>query len=123
MGWPMDPDGLETEIALLAERYGKPIVITENGIADRTDRKRQRFILEHLLAIRRAIEKGYDVRGYFHWSLIDNYEWSHGYTQKFGLFEMAQFSRGLLARPSAHLYRDLIAGDFVNPAAQAGTVP
>lgn len=86
LGWIIDPRGMEEEIVELARRYKKPMVIMENGIADAGDEKRQLYLLQHVQAIRRVREAGYDLRGYFHWSLMDNYEWTHGYSQKFGLF-------------------------------------
>ncbi|QDV91991.1 Bifunctional beta-D-glucosidase/beta-D-fucosidase [Phycisphaerae bacterium RAS2] len=88
LGWIIDPRGLEEEIVELARRYKKPMVIMENGIADAGDEKRQLYLLQHVQAVRRVREAGYDLRGYFHWSLMDNYEWTHGYQQKFGLFSV-----------------------------------
>jgi beta-glucosidase len=113
MGWWIDPDGLELEIAALARRYGKPLIITENGIADRTDIKRKGYLLRHLLAVRRARAAGHDVRGYFHWTLIDNFEWAHGYEPKFGLFEQTPDAKNLRPKESAELYRRLIRGNFI----------
>lgn len=106
MGWPIDPAGLEAEIATLAGRYGKPLVITENGIADNADTKRPTYLLEHVLAIRRAIADGHDVRGYFHWSLMDNYEWARGYEESFGLYAVNP-DRSLEPKDSAELFRTL----------------
>lgn len=64
----------------------KPIIITENGIADARDDRRERYIRESLYAVSKAIRDGYDVRGYYYWTLFDNFEWAEGYTQKFGLY-------------------------------------
>jgi beta-glucosidase len=110
MGWIIDPQGLEEEIALVSRRYRKPIVILENGIADATDQKRPNYLLRHLRAIRRMLDAGYDVRGYFHWSLSDNYEWRHGYKAKFGLFALETPAEHLAPKGSAILYRSLISG-------------
>ena len=78
----------------LHERYGLPIFITENGLSCTDsihldgkvhDPARIDFTHRYLLALRRAIDSGVDVRGYFHWSLLDNFEWSEGYNERFGL--------------------------------------
>jgi beta-glucosidase len=66
---------------------GKPVYVTENGIADAKDDRRELFIRKYLYALSRAISDGVDVRGYFYWSLIDNFEWAEGWAMKFGLFE------------------------------------
>ncbi len=66
----------------------KPIIITENGISDSKDSRRANYIKQSLYSISKAIKDGYDVRGYYYWSLMDNFEWAEGYTQKFGLYEV-----------------------------------
>ncbi len=113
MGWLIDPDGLRAEIDILAERYGKPLVIMENGIAAREDKKRQQYLMRHLLAVKQSLRAGRDVRGYFHWSLIDNYEWHEGYKCKFGLFELSKDGKDLVAKDSAELYHYLIKNEFI----------
>ena len=62
--------------------------MTENGLADAKDSQRARFIIDHLAWLHRAIEDGIDVRGYLHWSLLDNFEWAFGYGPRFGLVEV-----------------------------------
>jgi beta-glucosidase len=71
-----------------AAKLKKPIIITENGIADAKDDRRGKYIKQSLYAVSKAIKDGYDVRGYYYWSLMDNFEWAEGYTQKFGLYEV-----------------------------------
>ncbi len=71
-----------------AGKLKKPIIITENGIADSRDDRRGKYIKQSLYAVSKAIKDGYDVRGYYYWSLMDNFEWAEGYTQKFGLYEV-----------------------------------
>lgn len=71
-----------------AAKLKKPIIITENGIADAKDDRRGNYINSSLYAVSKAIKDGYDIRGYYYWSLIDNFEWAEGYTQKFGLYEV-----------------------------------
>jgi len=109
MGWRINPEGLTRQIKLVGDRYGKPMVITENGIATREDPKRIDYIEAHLAAIGKAIDQGYDVRGYFAWSLADNYEWHYGYEATFGLATMNPKNYDRVLKPSAYWYRDVIA--------------
>ncbi len=108
MGWRIDPKGLYEEIRRVAKRYGKPMMITENGIATPDDAKRVWYLQNHLAAIGRAIRDGYDVRGYFHWSLADNYEWHYGYKATFGLATMDPQTYVRVPKPSAATFADLI---------------
>lgn len=108
MGWRIDPEGLLQQIRLVADRYRKPVMITENGVATSHDAKRVRYLREHLAAVEQAIAEGFDVRGYFAWSLADNYEWHYGYKAKFGLCEMNPKTLRRELRPSARVYRDII---------------
>lgn len=112
LGWYIDPDGLKRVIVNLASRYGKPMVITENGIADKTDTKRPEFLFRHLLAIRNAIDAGYDVRGYFHWSLLNTYEWMMCYEPVYGLYAVEK-DKSLTPKTSAALYSYYIQNDFM----------
>ncbi|MCU0238022.1 MAG: glycoside hydrolase family 1 protein [Pyrinomonadaceae bacterium] len=66
----------------------KPIIITENGISDAKDDRRAKYIKQSLYAVSKAMKDGYDIRGYYYWTLLDNFEWAEGYTQKFGLYEV-----------------------------------
>jgi beta-glucosidase len=84
LGWWVNPEGLE-KILLHLRKYNLPIYITENGVADQMDRIRKDFIKNMLIAAQKAIRKGVLVKGYFYWSLIDNYEWNQGFWPKFGL--------------------------------------
>jgi beta-glucosidase len=95
-GWPVVPDGLRELLLLLRERYPTmpPVVITENGCSYAVgpdsdgvvdDQARIEFLDSHLRAVASAVEAGVDVRGYYCWSLLDNFEWTEGYTQRFGL--------------------------------------
>jgi len=110
MGWTINPDGLYKEIQRVAKRYGKPMMITENGIATKDDKKRIWYIQNHLAAIGRAIRDGYDVRGYFSWSLADNYEWHYGYEAKFGLSHMNPETYVREPKPSMGWFKDIIRG-------------
>jgi beta-glucosidase/6-phospho-beta-glucosidase/beta-galactosidase len=74
-------------VLTFAGTLGVPIYITENGLADAADAKRGKYLYDHLLTLQGAITDGVaDVRGYFHWSLTDNFEWASGYYPKFGAF-------------------------------------
>jgi beta-glucosidase len=108
MGWDIDPAGLYKQIRLVGKRYGKPMMVTENGIATQDEAQRKRYLEEHVAAVQQAREDGHDVRGYFVWSLLDNYEWHYGYDATFGLARMnpRTFAREL--KPAAFAYRDII---------------
>ena len=85
MGWYMEPEGLYPIILRAWSRFKKPIFVTENGLADAHDQHRRWWIEETIVAMERAISEGVDLRGYFHWSLLDNFEWQDGWWPKFGL--------------------------------------
>lgn len=108
MGWDIDPASLYRQIRLVSQRYGKPMMITENGIATLHDEKRIRYLREHMAAVQQARADGYDVRGYFIWSLLDNYEWHSGYEATFGLGTMDPETYARRLKPSAFFYRDTI---------------
>ncbi len=119
MGWPITPDGLRALLVELRETYPDlpPLYITENGCAyddplvDGTchDPRRISYLDAHLRALHAAIEAGVDVRGYFEWSLLDNFEWSHGYHKRFGLVHIDYDTQVRTPRDSAWWYRDVIA--------------
>ena len=69
-------------------KYNLPVYITENGLTDAKDEKRAKFIKDHLFWVHKAISEGTDVRGYFYWSLLDNFEWDKGFWPRFGLVEV-----------------------------------
>ncbi|MBN8709470.1 MAG: glycoside hydrolase family 1 protein [Verrucomicrobia bacterium] len=109
LGWVIQPHSLYKQINIVAKRYGKPIVITENGIATSRDIKRVRYLFNHMLEVKEAMADGADVRGYFVWTLVDNYEWHHGYKAPFGLSRMDPVTKRRLLRPSALFYKGLIS--------------
>jgi beta-glucosidase len=106
-GWEIYPEGIY-QILKYVKKFNKPIYITENGLADREDKHRKEFIKQHLHWTHKAIDEGADVRGYFHWSLLDNFEWDSGYDPKFGLFEVDRvtFER------KAKAQREVLCGDL-----------
>jgi len=107
MGWELHPEGHYEVLARLA-RYLKPMYITESGLADAADIHRGWYIEESLKSIAKATSEGVDCRGYFYWSLLDNFEWHEGYWPKFGLIEVDRRTMNRRIRPSAHYYARLI---------------
>ncbi|MDF1665283.1 MAG: family 1 glycosylhydrolase [Planctomycetota bacterium] len=107
-GWPQDAPGFEQALLRAHNDYHKPIYVTENGIADASDRRRSKYLTDHLEALSRASGAGVDIRGYFHWSLMDNFEWHEGLQPRFGLYEVDYDSQERRPRRSAELYKGLI---------------
>lgn len=116
IGWPVEPDSLEWGPRLMGERYGLPMYITENGLScnDKIyldgqvhDPDRIDFTARYLTALSRAIQQGADVRGYFHWSLIDNFEWYSGYNERFGLVYCDYATCNRIPKDSARWYGHL----------------
>ena len=105
-GYEFYPQALGNTIRYAAKRTGKPIYVTENGIATDDDTRRVAYIDAALAEMRKAQADGIDVRGYFHWSLLDNFEWTAGYAQKFGLIAVDRQTFARTPKPSAaHLGR------------------
>lgn len=104
-------EGLYRAIAEMADKVARPLgipmYITENGIATTDDAKRDRFIKKYLCALSRAVNDGYDVRGYFHWSFMDNYEWG-SYKPKYGLYHVDFATQERTLKPGSQFYRDTI---------------
>ena len=105
-GWEIHPEGLE-RVLRAAARVGKPLVVTENGVATADDRIRADFLREHALVLEHARRAGLDVRGYFYWSLLDNFEWLEGLKPRFGLYEVDYATFRRRRRPSADLFAAL----------------
>ncbi len=101
------PEGLYETLHWLWQRYRKPIIITENGLPDEDDDQRPSFIVRHLMQVHRAIQEGVDVRGYFHWTLVDNFEWADGWGLRFGLIALNPETQERTPRPSAYVYADI----------------
>lgn len=109
LGWEIYPKGFYRVLLEISKHIPKkPIIITENGIADRADKYRAEFIDSHLQVVERAIEKGILVEGYYHWSLMDNFEWIEGYEPRFGLYEIDYSNLARKARPSVETYKKWI---------------
>jgi beta-glucosidase len=114
------PEGLY-RLLLQTSRYGKPIYITENGVADAHDRHRPAFLVNHLKQVWKAIRDGVPVKGYYHWSLTDNFEWAEGWNLRFGLIEVDPLTQERRMRPSGQLYSAICTANAL--ATQAVTPP
>ncbi len=105
LGWYMEPEGIHPLLVRVWAHYKKPIYITENGVADSKDQYRKWWIEETIVAMERALSEGVDLRGYFHWSLLDNFEWKYGWWPKFGLVHVDRENKmKRTPRPSAIWY-------------------
>ncbi|MGI9027633.1 MAG: glycoside hydrolase family 1 protein [Candidatus Saccharimonadales bacterium] len=109
LGWYMEPARIYDVIMRLSKKYKKPIIITENGLADATDQHRQWWLEETITAMDKALADGADLRGYLHWSLVDNFEWAEGWWPKFGLVAVdREHGMKRTVRPSAHWFAERI---------------
>jgi beta-glucosidase len=108
LGWEIFPEGLDDLLRRMA-KFGRPLVITENGIADADDSRRPFFLREHIRRLDALVKGGLPLAGYFHWSLLDNFEWLEGFRPRFGLFEVDYKTFSRRRRSSADLYATLIA--------------
>lgn len=123
MDWPVTPEALYWGPRFLQERYKLPIVVTENGISISDwvhedgkvhDNQRIDFLTKYLKAYKRAISDGVDARGYFLWSIMDNFEWAYGYKQRFGLIFTDYETKKRTLKDSALWYRDVIKTNGAN---------
>jgi beta-glucosidase len=97
------PDGFYAALRW-ARRFGLPIYVTENGVEDAEDRLRPKYLCQHLQKLWHAVNFNWPVRGYFHWTLVDNFEWERGWTQRFGLWALDPHTQARSGRRSAGLY-------------------
>jgi len=123
LGWEIHPAGFE-EALLRAAALGIPLLVTENGFADHRDSFRPRALIEYLLHMGAAMERGAQVLGYLHWSLLDNFEWAEGFRPRFGLYavDFDRNDRPRTRRPSADLYGRIARANAITAemAAEAG---
>ncbi len=118
MGWEVAPEALTGVLAELRDVYGNPpVVITENGAAYEDasgtdgrveDLERSRYLTAHLRAVQEAIDAGCDVRGYFAWTLVDNFEWAEGFTKRFGVVHLERATQRRTPKRSFDVYRSVI---------------
>lgn len=107
MDWAVYPAGLYRALKIVRV-FGVPIYITENGIATQDDQLRKRFILQHIEAVHEAILDKIDVRGYYYWSLMDNFEWAEGFEKRFGLYYVDYQTQERTLKNGAQIYGDII---------------
>lgn len=88
-------------------QFDKPIIITENGVEDPHDKFRRRYLIQHLHQVWRAVNFNFPIKGYFYWSLVDNFEWERGWTQRFGLWGLDIETQARIKRPSVDLYAEI----------------
>lgn len=132
MGWPVDPSSLtDLLVRIGTDAPGLPILVTENGAAyaDHVDDdgrvrdgERSAYLLEHVRAVHAAIARGVDVRGYFAWSLLDNFEWSFGYDRRFGLVRVDYATQKRLPKESFWTYAALARAHAVPASGPVTTV-
>ncbi len=123
LGWPITPECIYWAVRFLQDRYKLPVLITENGMCNLDfvmmdgkvhDPQRIDYVQRHLLALKKAVDEGYDVLGYMYWSLMDNYEWAEGYSPRFGLVYVDYRTQRRALKDSALWYRDVIAANGEN---------
>ncbi len=108
LGWDMQPQNIEFVLERLWKTYKLPLIVTENGLADRDDENRKWWIGQTLLAMHRALQKGVKLEGYLHWSLLDNFEWASGFWPRFGLLAVDPKTKKRLPRSSAKWFAKLL---------------
>jgi beta-glucosidase len=110
----LSPEGFYQALQRAA-RLGKPIFVTENGCPDAADRVRPRLLATYLPQMHRALREGADIRGYFHWTLVDNFEWADGWGLRFGLIELDVPTGRRRVRPSGHFYGEIARANALTP--------
>ena len=100
------PDGFYESLRW-AHQFNLPILVTENGVEDEQDTLRPRYLAEHVYQLWRAVNFNWQIKGYFHWSLVDNFEWERGWTQRFGLWGLEPSTQERIHRPSVDLYAEI----------------
>ena len=108
MPYPIYPEAIYRSIKRVSA-IGKPIIITENGVADKSDTIRPKYIDRYLFAVSKAIDEGANIKGYYYWTLMDNFEWSEGYAMKFGLYEVDFKNQKRTLREGSKNYIDIIS--------------
>jgi beta-glucosidase/6-phospho-beta-glucosidase/beta-galactosidase len=113
-GWEIYPEGIRKVLNWAYERYRRPVYITENGIADDIGDTRNRYLLTHIEKLHQTIfEDKVPLRGYFHWTLMDNFEWSDGYKIHFGLFRVDQVTKKRIPTKTVEVYRKIASNNSI----------
>ena len=102
MGYEFWPEALEGTIRYAAGQAGVPIHVTENGIGTTDDAQRHQYVRRALAGVARCLADGLDVRSYFYWSLLDNFEWLFGYGPRFGIVDVDRTTQMRTVKPSGH---------------------
>jgi beta-glucosidase len=108
-----EPDGMYAALKW-GKRFGVPMIVTENGVENADDSLRPRYLLAHIHQVWRAANFNWLVRGYFHWTLVDNFEWERGWTQRFGLWALDVDTQARKKRPSAEMYQTICADNGIS---------
>jgi beta-glucosidase len=111
-----EPDGM-FEALNWARNFNLPVIILENGVEDPNDVLRPQYLALHLMQVWRAVNFNWPVKGYFHWTLVDNFEWERGWTQRFGLWELDVETQARRKRPSADLYAQICRENAISAEA------
>jgi beta-glucosidase len=90
-----------------ATQFNVPILVTENGVEDAEDKIRPRYLAEHIMQMWRAVNFNFPIKGYYHWSLVDNFEWERGWSQRFGLWGLDTETQARIRRPSVDFYASI----------------
>jgi beta-glucosidase len=114
MGYEYWPKAAEAAIRHAVDVARVPVYVTENGIGTDDDEQRIRFLRESLHGVARTIADGLDVRGFFHWSLLDNFEWAYGYRMKFGLVGVDRATQARTVKPSATWLGEVISRNRID---------
>jgi beta-glucosidase len=115
--WEQDPAGLADCLAELSGRIELPLYVTENGVATRDEDLREQYMVDHLRACHEAIRRRVNLRGYFYWTLMDNFEWGEGLSKRFGLLDVdfSDRKRYRRMRPAARRFGEFAAANAVTP--------
>jgi len=104
-------------------QFDVPLIVTENGVEDSTDKLRPRYLAEHIHQIWRGLNYNWPIKGYFYWSLVDNFEWERGWTQRFGLWELDVDSQTRSRRPSVDFYAEICQNNALSSKMVAEYAP
>ncbi len=115
MGWEIYPEGLY-KVMMAVKQYDLPIFITENGIADSSGKKRVKFLADHLIQLKKAMNDGVRVAGYIHWSFMDNFEWAEGFGKRFGLYSVDYATQKRSLTEGGAFYTEVCRNNGLNEA-------
>ena len=108
MGYEYYPESLENVLRYVAPKINCPMIVTENGIGTDDDNQRISFIETALEGVQRCLDDGLDIRGYYYWSFLDNFEWLFGYKPRFGLVEVDRTTQKRKEKDSLKFYQEII---------------